>query len=107
MTNKTKIDPSSDRFLSPFRHLMAADEQAKYGHSKRTEGLQLANEGLILHVGREGLWWATSPDHRRTVESFEKIGYHTLAEQLLIGFLEADGTCFFHGFKGIEGEVEL
>jgi len=103
MTNK--IDPN--KYRSQFESSMEESKRPVYARMKRQEGADMAGEGLIMHVSATGLWWATSDDKLRLIESYERIGYHTLAEQLLVGFLGAGGTCYFHEFDGIEGPVEL
>jgi hypothetical protein len=86
---------------------MLPEEQVQYRKQRRREGAGLVKEDLTMHVGSNGLWWADSADKLRTLQSFERIGYHTLAEELLYGFLEAGGKCYFHAFKGVNGEVHL
>lgn len=102
---KTKIDPL--KYKSGFELLMNELERPKYIQQKELEGWRLAAEDMVLHVGSNGVWWADHPNHHRHVQGFERIGYHTLAEHLLVGFLKGNGRCFFHGFDGIVGEVTL
>jgi hypothetical protein len=84
---------------------------------KRTKEAQdHVKEGMTLHVGQNGLWWGSFPDVHttdptcktsRSVQSYERVGFHSGSDYFLQAFLQAGGTVLFHGFKGIEGEVIL
>lgn len=103
----TQIDPVA-LFVSPFASLMPLEKQMDYIPIKRQEGRVSALEGLHMHVGANGHYWYVDPNSSRIVETYERIGYHTLAEQVLVGFLgTSDSVCYFHGFHGIVGRVSL
>lgn len=92
---------------SPFHDLMHEPYGLKHAALKEREGASLALEGYTMHVARNGVWSASSRDGSGHVQSYERIGYHNRAEFLLKGFLEAGGTCIFHGFMGIAGPVSI
>lgn len=100
----TKVDPY--KYRSGYDSLMSELELPGYRQRKCDEGAQLAKEGYVLHVSTTGRWYATHPT-KGDVISYERIGYHIHAEMLLGGFLEAGGTCEFHGFDDIMGKVSL
>lgn len=98
----TKIDPS--KYVSPMAGFLT--NPASYRNQKFQEAEKYTKEGMELHVGSNGVWWGKYPtDSGRSVQSYEKIGYHSGAEWLLEGYLAAGGKVFFHGFDGITGEV--
>lgn len=98
----TKININD--FRSPLESLMAPEKREDYAAKRRAEGAKLAPTH-VMHVAGNGVWSARHKNGH--VDSYEKIGYHTCAEQLLQGFLEAGGKCLFHNFRGIDGEVSL
>ena len=104
-TSTTRIDLSTMK--SPFLYLMDEDKQGRYKDREIQDGVMHAKEGLEMHVGVSGFYWFKDPTGSRIIETYARIGYHTMAEQILAGFLSAGGVCFFHGFKGIVGQVSL
>jgi hypothetical protein len=100
----TKIDTS--KYVSPMAGLLKDPTRVKW--EQFFEASKLVAEGMTLNVGIRGTWYGTfEGEPSRHVQSYERIGYHSGAEWLLEGFLNAGGTVFFRGFDGIEGEVSL
>ena len=95
------IDPRDYR--SPFAGLLTNPEE--YRREQFAKAAHMVREGLTLHVAASGVWSASKPS--TSVQSYEKVGYHSGAEWIVQGFLLSGGKVFFHNFKGIDGEVCL
>lgn len=95
----TRIDPRD--FTTVLDHLPPAG----YAEKQHAHGVELATGGFEMHVSARGLWSASKPG--TIVSTYERIGYHSCASEVLRGFLEAGGKCTFGGFRGIEGIVTL
>lgn len=104
MKEATKVDIK--KYRSPLESLMAPDRAKLYAVEQLRHGTKMA-ENYEMHVAENGVWSARSHDGVSHVQSYEKIGYHTLAEKVLEGFLLGGGVCYFHGFDGITGQVRL
>ncbi len=92
------------KYVSPLAVLL--DKPEAYKAERFEEAKKYVGEGMELHVSSRGVWSGRFKEPR-SVQSYERIGYHSGAEWLLEGFLLAGGKAFFHGFDGIEGEVSL
>lgn len=90
-------------FVSPLAGLLRNPEQ--YKREQFAKASEMVREGLTMHVACNGVWSASKPN--QSVQSYEKLAYHSGAEWILQGFLLAGGKVIFHGFKGINGEVCL
>ena len=98
----TEIDTS--KYVSPMAGFLT--NPVAYREQRFAEAKGLVKEGMELHVSATGCWSGSFPAHLgRSVESFERIGYHSGAEWFLEGFLAAGGRVVFHGFDGIHGQV--
>lgn len=105
----TRINPADYR--GPFAVFLKIDAPDP---KQLAEARAYARESMIMHVGASGVWSGRFPDlvtstatTTRSVSSYERLGYHTGTDHFLRAFLEAGGTCYFHGFRGIIGRVSL
>lgn len=97
----TLIDPRD--YQSPFAAFLQNPEE--YKRKRFAEAAAYVREGLTMHVACNGVWSASKPN--KSVQSYEKLGYHSGAEWLLQGFLLSGGKVIFHNFRNIDGEVTL
>ncbi len=98
---KTVIQPSDYR--SPLASLLSNPEQ--YKREQFAKAAHMVREGLTMHVASNGVWSASKPGV--SVQSYEKLAYHSGTEWIVQGFLLSGGKVIFHNFKGIDGEVTL
>lgn len=107
MKDATQINPA--KYASSFVGLCAPGKLDLIRTEKYASAIKMVTEGLTLHVACNGVWSASGErgNTRTSVQSYEKIGYHTGAEYILEGYLNAGGTVIFHNFDGIDGPVKL
>lgn len=108
----TKIDIND--YNSPLTGLLGAPTEIKA--TRVNNAKSYAAEGMTMHVSSSGVWTGSFPDivsnkpnciTYRTLQSYERIAFHSGSEWFLEAFLTAGGKVIFHGFRGIEGEVTL
>jgi hypothetical protein len=98
-----KVNPND--YTSPFQCLL--NNPQSYKAHRFAEAKKYVAEGMTLHVAGNGRWYGTFQDKGRSVDSYERLGYHSGANWFLEGYLREGGRVVFHGFKGITGEVTL
>lgn len=101
MTKTTQINLSD--FTSPFD---AQHTNGPYAKEQYGKGQKLSTEITSLQVAVNGCWSGRTKGGG-SLQAYERLAYHACVTDLLRGFMDAGGKVYFHGFRGITGEVSI